>query len=174
MQVSMTIKHAYDGPDDFGNRLRWARERIGMSAAELGRQSEYKGGTSIYRIEVGDTRAPRTDVTIKMARALGVRVEWLIDGTLPIFDESASEPTTAPTEQYSSLDRFIEEHGVKDPRALAYLRSQNFGDGKPDGSHWLRLLRVWESVEKGKAQDDGPELAKPNSNLIAFNRKKPR
>jgi transcriptional regulator with XRE-family HTH domain len=80
----MTIKHAYSGPDTLGDRLRWARERIGMSAAQLGRDAEYQGSTSIYRIEVGQTKSPRTDVLTRIARVLGVRVEWLVDGSLPI------------------------------------------------------------------------------------------
>ncbi len=60
----------------FGERLRSTREQYGWSAMALARQAGVVYET-VYRAEKGTHGAPRLDVVIKLAQALGVSIDYL-------------------------------------------------------------------------------------------------
>jgi len=70
--------------DTFATRLKYARERAGLSQSELARRIGIKP-QSIQYIESGSTQKSR--YTLEIANVLGVSVEWLVYG------EGSSEPT---------------------------------------------------------------------------------
>lgn len=75
--------------DALGDRLREARSRVGMTQAELWRRA----GVSVpalSRLEQGHT-APKPSTVRKLARALGVRVEWLTIGEAPMIEERGDD-----------------------------------------------------------------------------------
>jgi len=59
-----------------GMRLRSARERSGWTQDFLASKARVPQ-PSVSRIESGDTAEPSGTTMIKLARALGVTVEWL-------------------------------------------------------------------------------------------------
>ncbi|MHB1511747.1 MAG: helix-turn-helix domain-containing protein [Acidiferrobacter sp.] len=63
--------------DTLAKRLRYARERVGLSQSELARRVKIRP-QAIQFIEGGHVRRPRSMVEI--ARALGVNAEWLLLG----------------------------------------------------------------------------------------------
>ena len=69
----------------FGDRLRYARRRVGWSQADLAAESGV-GVATIRRAELGQV-APRPSTVRKLATALGVRVEWLSVGDGPVAEE---------------------------------------------------------------------------------------
>lgn len=75
-------------------RLKEAREAAGLTQLELAAKAGVSPGT-IGNLEAGTRKNPRELLAI--AKAVGVRAEWLRDGKEPI---SSSECTLAPS--YSS------------------------------------------------------------------------
>ncbi len=75
--------------DGVGDRLRQARTRVGMTQAELWRTA----GVSVpalSRLEQGHT-TPKLSTVRKLARALGVRVEWLTVGEAPMVAKQGDD-----------------------------------------------------------------------------------
>ena len=68
-----------------GDRLRYARRRVGRSQADLAAASGV-GVATIRRVELGQVE-PRPSTVRKLAAALGVRVEWLSVGDGPVTEE---------------------------------------------------------------------------------------
>jgi transcriptional regulator with XRE-family HTH domain len=60
----------------FGERLQSTRKRYGWSAIALAKQANVVYET-VYRAEKGTHGAPRLDVVIKLAQALGVSIDYL-------------------------------------------------------------------------------------------------
>ena len=73
-----------------GERLKRAREKKGWSQRELARQAHVRYAT-ISELENGIRTAMNTDTAKRIARALGVSVDYLI-GT---FEEEEDERTAA-------------------------------------------------------------------------------
>jgi len=73
-----------------GERLKIARERKGWSQRELARQAHVRYAT-ISELENGIRTAMNTDTAKKIARSLGVSVDYLI-GT---FEEEEDEGAAA-------------------------------------------------------------------------------
>lgn len=63
--------------DTLAKRLRYARERAGLSQSELARRVKIRP-QAIQFIEGGHVRRPRS--TVEIARVLGVNAEWLLLG----------------------------------------------------------------------------------------------
>ncbi len=63
--------------DTLAKRLRYARERLGLSQSELARRVKLRP-QAIQFIEAGHVRRPRS--VVEIARALGVNAEWLLLG----------------------------------------------------------------------------------------------
>lgn len=61
----------------FGQRLRAAREEKGLTVRELGRQARVRYST-ISEVENGHRRRIHTDEARRLARVLGVGVDYLI------------------------------------------------------------------------------------------------
>lgn len=74
-------------------RIKIARERKGWTANRLGVEAGLSQGM-IYRLESGERakRGGSTDTLAKVARALGVRMQWLVDGSGSMEETSAEAP----------------------------------------------------------------------------------
>lgn len=66
----------------FAERLKWARKSAGFSTYRLDRIAGITPGHTLL-IESGRRVHPRTDTAAALARALGVSLDWLIDGQGP-------------------------------------------------------------------------------------------
>lgn len=60
-------------------RLKWAREQTGMSARALDKLAHLHGGHTTL-IETRRRKRPDSETVRALARALGVSLDWLIDG----------------------------------------------------------------------------------------------
>jgi transcriptional regulator with XRE-family HTH domain len=67
----------------FGARLKQRREARGWDQKELARRAQVPYMT-IYRLETEAHRTPRMDIAVKLARVLGVSLDWLCG----VYDES--------------------------------------------------------------------------------------
>lgn len=65
-----------------GSNIREARERAGISQAELGRRLGFKAGTSMWRYEA-DESAASVDLLQRIAAALGVTANDLLKDVAP-------------------------------------------------------------------------------------------
>lgn len=81
-------------------RIKLALAKSGLSQAELARRAGI-AQPSVNGWVSGATKSMRANVAVKAARALGVRTEWLANGTGPMVDEyveakelSSSQPMT--------------------------------------------------------------------------------
>ncbi|WP_297445043.1 helix-turn-helix transcriptional regulator [Acidiferrobacter sp.] len=63
--------------DTLAKRLRYARERMGLTQSELARRVKVRP-QAIQFIEAGHVRRPRS--VVEIARVLGVNAEWLLLG----------------------------------------------------------------------------------------------
>ena len=77
-----------------GHRLKEARARVVMRQVDLARQTGV-GLRTIRQIEQTDFE-PRLATARKLAKALGVRVEWLVFGIEPMTETATSEEETSP------------------------------------------------------------------------------
>ena len=60
----------------FGERLRLEREKRGWDQAELARRADVRYMT-VYRLERETHHTPRMDIAKKLARTLGVSLDYL-------------------------------------------------------------------------------------------------
>lgn len=60
-------------------RLAWARGAAGLSARGLDRKAGLHGGHT-QLIESGRRVDPSSETVKRLARALGISIDWLIDG----------------------------------------------------------------------------------------------
>ena len=67
--------------DTIGTRVREARQKRGMSRADLARAAGLSGG-AVSRIESGE-RSPGAETLARLARALGVELDYLMGGRQP-------------------------------------------------------------------------------------------
>ncbi|MDP9469236.1 MAG: helix-turn-helix domain-containing protein [Chloroflexota bacterium] len=72
--------------DGFGERLRRARERIGLGQRDLAAGAGV-GVATVARLELGQHR-PRPGTVRRLAGVLGVRVPWLAVGEEPMLEEA--------------------------------------------------------------------------------------
>lgn len=82
--------------ETFGQRLRWARERAGLTQADIGRMAGLSL-SALHRLEHDETK-PRPTTATKLAKALRVRVEWLTIGEQPmvmLWDMTGDEQVRA-------------------------------------------------------------------------------
>src|SRR5205085_743572 len=77
----------------FGERLREARLRAKLTQADLAR----KVGLGQSAIAEAENTANGTTKTVQIAKVLGVRPEWLADGTGEMLDAGAEPPAAART-----------------------------------------------------------------------------
>lgn len=70
----------------FGTRLRQCREERGLTPKELADRAGIPYMT-VYRLEHEAHRTPRMDIAVKLARVLGVSLDWLCG----VYDENKSE-----------------------------------------------------------------------------------
>jgi transcriptional regulator with XRE-family HTH domain len=75
------------------DRLKAAREKKGWSQRELARHAQMRYAT-ISELENGKRRAMNTDTARRLARALGVSVDYLI-GTFEDNDDDETPPPPA-------------------------------------------------------------------------------
>jgi transcriptional regulator with XRE-family HTH domain len=126
----------------FGANLRRARRRAGLSQEEVGFRA------SLHRTEVGllerGARTPRIDTLVKLAAALGVRIDCsLLDG---ITWNAGSRSTSAGAFKITSR---IEKHRALMKRAEALRASQT---ETVDAAELVREARE-ELAERGQRED---------------------
>ena len=73
--------------EPLGTRIKTLRERKGLNQSELARASGIAPAT-ISRLESGDLRDVQTAVARRIARALGVSVDYLIG----MYEDDDDEP----------------------------------------------------------------------------------
>lgn len=99
--------------NDIGQRLRIAREKSGLTQAQLARRVRVKitQGT-IGHIESG--RSENSRYIVWIAAALNVRAEWLLTGDGEMFDAwpwkdiARSDVLELPSESLEDIAEFIE------------------------------------------------------------------
>ena len=69
-------------------RVRWAREKAGVSARELARLAGLDAETHVSAIEANEARDVRASVGVALAHVLGVSVDWLLAGIGDTPDET--------------------------------------------------------------------------------------
>lgn len=69
------------------DRIKMALAFRRMSQADLAREIDI-AQPSVNNWATGETKSLRAEVAVKAAKALGVRVEWLVFGSGPMLDES--------------------------------------------------------------------------------------
>ena len=139
------------GEDGFGDRLRRAQREAGISQTALGlfvAASQVK----VSQWMRGKDR-PTPDQQAELARRLGVRVEWLCDGELPIRNGPLTERTTnqeasveAPPAGSASSGAVREETPVAPAASLVELGSDLGWDFRPapkDGGKDFGNSNVW-------------------------------
>ncbi len=60
-------------------RLKWARELMGLSARDLDKLAKITPGHTAS-VEIGRRKSPSAETARALARALGVSLDWLVDG----------------------------------------------------------------------------------------------
>lgn len=118
--------------ETFGQRLRWARERAGLTQADIGQMTGLSL-TALHRIEHDESK-PRPTTATKLAKALHVRVEWLTVGEQPMVWLADMTP-----------DAQIKAQSGKGTEGLP-------GFVVVDGGPWYRERGEWrvEGSKKGK------------------------
>jgi len=64
---------------EIGDRIRQKRIQLGLSQDELAQKAGYKNRSSIHKMEKNLQR-PQVDDLPKLAKALDVHVDWLVNG----------------------------------------------------------------------------------------------
>lgn len=82
-------------PTTIAARLRWARLAAGLEPRELSKRAGLKSSTHVGLIEAEFRRAPAGATIAKLARALGVSMEWLQTGDGVMPDRAALRAVTA-------------------------------------------------------------------------------
>lgn len=133
-----TIVYQPSGPitgvRNIADRLKWAREKKGLSQPQLAAAAGVSPGT-IGNIESGHRKQPRELLAI--AAALGVEAQWLKDGVGPVERRSADD---AP-----SASNLPENAFPFRPRLQRVYVCGTCQGGIPD--------RVWEGSWKEMAQE---------------------
>jgi transcriptional regulator with XRE-family HTH domain len=85
----------------FGQRVAQIRTQRRMSQQELAEKANTSYMT-IWRIERGEQRAPRIDIAVRLARALAVSLDYLVDlhGTGEDATDEDEEATTCMPQNY--------------------------------------------------------------------------
>lgn len=76
---------------EFGERLHTARKRAGLSQTDLAA----KVGVRQSTIHEAETSGQGTTKTVQIAEVLGVRAQWLADGTGPMLPSDQEPPAAA-------------------------------------------------------------------------------
>jgi transcriptional regulator with XRE-family HTH domain len=97
---------------EFGGRLLLARKRVGMSQSDLGHQV----GLTQTAIAEAESSGQGTTKTVQIAEALGVRAQWLADGTGPMLPTDQEPPPAARTVASEKVAHYL----VGSPAATDY------------------------------------------------------
>jgi transcriptional regulator with XRE-family HTH domain len=87
--------------DDFGARLRWLREQLRLSKADVASLAGFSGGGYVHKVEVGDLRLSTVDSRKRYARGVFLEsheFDDYIEGRLP--KEPARERATTGMRAY--------------------------------------------------------------------------
>lgn len=154
-----------------GDRVRKAREALGITQNELGRRAGLKTGY-VSRIESGD-RGKRTsgDVATALAQALGVRYEWLLHGKGPQrlqqVEEAEIVSDKKTADRQSDSLRAIVHHPSSRNRwsvsavAIAYEHASMLQDD-PGPAYWVHYLDGMSKRTRALLQEDVPKLFEDN------------
>lgn len=129
MLIGLSVKHTYRviryaGRVTIGQRIRKARNAIGMSQGKLATIVGVKK-SAVSQWEGGQTKDPKPENLLKVADATGVSLRWLITGHGPMEDSLASPEMREFVDWMSSLP--------SDQRATIQAFRHTFGK-RPDGN----------------------------------------
>jgi len=109
----------------FGDRLKLARERAGLSMAELARNAGGISGSAISQLEAGTSKGARPENLAALARALGVDMYWLATGEPnPVQISESTSDSKGPSASASSvmlaelIELFMSVDGTENKRLL--------------------------------------------------------
>lgn len=148
----------YDMPSDtdtpvrrlrtLADRLRYAREYRRLRSNQLNNLAGLASGYT-SRIESGERLQPSAEHLSKIAGALGVRLQWLMQGTEPMIEAASAGVSSLP-----NLERCIatRPEGRWSPAILAAARTA--ARDRPVGE--------WETVLDELQATIGPTLAQKN------------
>lgn len=120
-----SYKHTYKFTGmKYGERLKLAFERSGLTQIELAEMVGMKQPSLSYLMDPKNS-AKGSEYTVKLARALGVSVEWLDDEIgemIPVRTEEEMDPRIAHVVKVmESLPPYAVDAGVREIDSLAEL-----------------------------------------------------
>ena len=103
---SRLIVGVKDEPKSLGQRVAWARERLGLSQSDLARKAGMTQ-SAIGNIEAGIRTRPRQ--LLELAQALNVSQRWLLTGTenRPVRAVQQSPAAYAVENELSEVERVL-------------------------------------------------------------------
>jgi len=109
----------------FGDRLKLARERSGLTMAELSRKAGGISGSAISQLEAGTSKGARPENLAALARALGVDMYWLATGepnpvqiSESTSDSNASSASASTIMLAEMIELFMAVDGTENKRLL--------------------------------------------------------
>ena len=109
-KVRLMPKLTHNAPVGIGARVREAREDAGLNQAQLATKAGIRQGT-LSELETSSQKSVAADVAFLIAKACGVRLEWLLFKRGPKHED-------APAANYSQI---LEDWSVLSPEAQAEL-----------------------------------------------------
>ena len=70
--------------DTLGDRVRYARELVGMNAAEFSRALKL-GRAAISKMEKNQTKTIKLETALAIQKVAGVSASWVLTGTEPVM-----------------------------------------------------------------------------------------
>ena len=93
---------------ELGGRVKELRKKRGMKQVELAKVSGITQAT-ICRIETGEVHQPRPEVLLKIARALGVPVDYLLDEAKSLTPDDIVGSDTRAKAIFRGYEKLSEE-----------------------------------------------------------------
>jgi transcriptional regulator with XRE-family HTH domain len=148
-----------------GQRLRQARERAGLGVNELTRKAGVSQGV-VTRIEQHQSKHTEAVTLQKLAQALGVTHEWLVDGGGGAREPrgaareprgAAQDPRVELDDRYPNRLKAAEFARGQLPDAVIeqVLAEQLQADVDPDPIWWLDRMRLLAGQEKFRKKHPG-------------------
>ena len=90
---------------DIGERIRFARERAGLTQEQLGK---YLGlaGSQVTRLEKGRRKVTIVELQV-LASILNKSLTWLLTGETPANEQARPDRKPIPTEAQKEVEAFI-------------------------------------------------------------------
>lgn len=135
----------------FGQRLRFARERLGLNQDQVATAAGYKDFRAVQAIEAG--RSLRPTRAVELATAVGVRVEWLNYGTGEMEQALQSRYSAATKDVFDgyTVECWLDDEGDWLARFEEMPNVSAFA-ATPEGAI-AELAEAWAGVKESYAAD---------------------